>query len=291
MKVAVNKVNELTRELQIEVPKETVSDTFAKVYEEIKKTAKIPGFRPGTAPRNILEKHHSALAREEVIKHLLPETYREALEKENLDVLSLPEISDVHMEGEGSLSYKAKVEIRPEIDLKNYKQIKITKRANDVSDEEFNKTIDEVKKMRKVEEINDDFAHGLGYASLDEFKNALKRQVAAQKEQQNKAQYEHDVIDYLFQHSKFIVPESLVHRRYHELQEDLRNYLSQNRMPKEEIEKKEKEFEKRLQEQAHEQVKTFLVLDEIAKREAIARDDNMPTKVMEFLFTNAQWSE
>ena len=290
MKVAVNKVNELTRELNIEVPQDKVNDAFDQVYEEIKKTAKIPGFRPGTAPRNILEKHHAKLAREEVIKHLLPETYQQALEKEKLDVLTLPQVSDVDMEGGNGLRYKATVEIRPQIDIKEYKKIKIKKSSNEVSEEDMKKSFDEIKKMRKVEEINEEFAHGLGYAKLEDLNNALKRQLEAQKESQNKAQYERTVIDYLFKHSKFIVPESLVNRRYQELQEELKNYLAQSKMPQEEIQKKEKEFDQRLKEQAHEQVKTFLLLDEIAQREKIKRDDNMPTNVMEFLFKNAEWA-
>lgn len=289
MKVSVNKLNELTRELHIEIPQEKVTDTFNQVYEEIKKTAKIPGFRPGTAPRHILEKHHSALAREEVVKHLLPESYRQALENEKLDVLSLPEISDVHMEGGSGLRYKATVEIKPAIEIKNYKGIQIKKRSNEVTDDDINKTLDEVKKMRKVDVIDEAFAHGLGYASLDEFKNALRRQLGAQKESQNKMQYEQDVIDHLDKNTKFTVPPSLIKRRYEELKEDLRKYLEQNRLPKEEVEKREKEFEQRLQEQAREQVKTFLLLDEVAKKENIVRDDTMPTAAMEFLFKNAEW--
>lgn len=289
MKVAVNKVDELTRELHIEVPQEKVTEIFAQVYEEMKKSAKIPGFRPGAAPRHILEKHHGELAREEVIKHLLPETYREALENEKLDVLSMPQITDVHMEGGNGLKYKATVEIKPSIEIKNYKKIKIKKRSNDVTDEDLTKSLEEVKKMRKVENIDEEFAHGLGFASLDELKNALKRQVGAQKESQNKMQFERDVIDHLYKHSKFSVPESLVSRRFQELKEDLKKYFDQAKLPKEEVEKKEKEFEPRLQEQALEQVKTFLLLDEIAKKENITHDDTMPTKVMEFLFKNAEW--
>ena len=289
MKVAVKKVNELQRELQIEVPKERVEDTFNDVYAEIKKSAKIAGFRPGTAPRHILEKHHSGLAREEVIKHLLPLTYREAIEKEKFDTLSLPEVTDVKLDGVNGLSYKAKIEIRPTIEVKNYKKIKIKKRSNEVTDEDLDKALDSLKKMRKVDVIDENFAHGLGYASMDEFNNALKRQLGAQKESENKMQFEREVIDHLFKNSKFTTPESLVNRRYNELQRDLKNYLEQSRLPKEEIEKKEKEFDPKLKDQAQEQVKVFLVLDEIAKRENITRDDHMPNQVMEFLFKNAEW--
>ncbi|MDD5005186.1 MAG: trigger factor [Candidatus Omnitrophica bacterium] len=287
MKVSVNKLDALKRELDIEVSQDRVKQKFDAVYEEIKKSAKIPGFRPGTAPRNILEKHHSKLAQEEVIRQLLPETYEDALKKENLDVISLPEITDVNLGA--TLRYKAKVEIRPDIDVKDYKNIKIKKRSNEVKSEDLEKALDNIKKLRKVDAIGDDFAHGLGYSSLDEFKEALKRQLVIQKESENKMQLEREVIDHLLKNAKFTVPESLVARRLHELHHEVHDYFAKNNMPKEEIEKKEKELEPKLKDQALEEVRIFLVLDEIAKLEKISRDDHMPNSVMEFLFKNAEW--
>ena len=288
MKVNVNKIDALKRELEIEVLQDRVKEKFEAVYEEIKKNAKIPGFRPGTAPRNILEKYHSKLAHEEVMKQLLPETYQDALKSENLDAIALPEITDVKLDS-ASLRYKARVELRPSIEIKSYKKIKIKKRANDVNDQDLEKALDNVKKARKIDSINEDFAHGLGYASLEEFKAALKRQLIAQKESDNRMQIEREVLDHLLKNSKFTVPESLVKRRFVELQQDLKEYFTKNHLPKEEVEKKEKEFEQKLKDQASEQVKVFLILEEIAKKEEIVSDDQMPNKVMEFLFKNADW--
>lgn len=289
MKVSVNKLEGLTRELQIEVPQDRIKKKFDDVYEEIKKKVKIPGFRPGTAPRDILERHHSKLAQEEVIKQLLPESYQEALKIQALDVISLPEITDVSLDST-SLRYKAKVEIRPQIEIKNYKKIKIQKKSNEVSEDDLKKALDNIKQVRKIELIDEDFVHGLGYPNLDEFKSALKRQLVAQKEQDNRVELEHQILDYLLGNSKFTTPESLVKKRFLELQNEIKEYFSKSNLPKEEIEKKEKEFEPRLKEQAEEQVKVFLILDEIAKREQITRDDNMPSRVIEFLFKNADWS-
>lgn len=290
MKIVVNKLDALKRELQIEIPQEKVKDKFNEVYEEIKKTAKVPGFRPGTAPRNILEKHHSKFASEEVIRQLLPETYQEAIKTENLDAVSLPEITDVNLDS-ASLRYKATIEIRPEIEIKNYTKIKVKRSSNEVTDEEMQKALDKIKEQRKVDALNDDFAHGLGYASSEEFKDALKRQLIAQKESDNKIKLENEIIDYLLKNSKFTVPQSLVDKRFEELKDNLRQYLEKNRLPNDEIEKKEKEFEPKLKEQAMEQVKVFLVLDEIAKRENIQRDDHMPNHTIEFLLKNADWAE
>jgi len=290
MKVKVNKLDTLKRELEIEVGQDKVKEKFDVVYEEIKKSVKIPGFRPGTAPRNLLEKHHSKLAHEEVLKQLLPETYHDALEKEKIDAVSLPQITEVSLDN-NLLKYKATLEIRPDIEIKNYKKIKIKKRSNDVNEEDLNKVLENIKQARKSEAIDDNFAHGLGYSSLSDFKDALKRQLAIQKEQENRIQLEKEIIDHLMKNSKFNVPGTLVDRRFSELRQNFREYMENNRMPKEEIEKKEKELEPKLKSQAGEEVKVFLVLDEIAKIESITRDEHMPQHVMEFLFKNAEWSE
>ncbi|MDD5291610.1 MAG: trigger factor [Candidatus Omnitrophica bacterium] len=290
MKVKVNKLDTLKRELEIEVGQDKVKEKFDAVYEEIKQNVKIPGFRPGTAPRNILEKHHSKLAHEEVLKHLLPETYHDALEKEKIDAVSLPQITEVSLDN-NFLKYKAILEIRPDIEIKNYKKIKIKKKSNEVNEEDLNKVLDNIKQARKSEAIDDNFAHGLGYSNLNDFKDALKRQLAIQKEQENRMQLEKEIIDHLLKNSKFNVPGTLVDRRFSELKQNVKEYMENNKIPREEAEKKEKELEPKLKGQAEEEVKIFLVLDEIAKIESITRDEHMPQHVMEFLFKNAEWSE
>ncbi|MDD5617834.1 MAG: hypothetical protein PHG69_01965, partial [Candidatus Omnitrophica bacterium] len=136
---------------------------------------------------------------------------------------------------------------------------------------------------------DDNFAHGLGYTNLNEFKDALRRQLAIQKEQENRMQLEKEVIGHLLASAKFSVPGSLVERRFDEMKHSLKEYLENNKLPKEEIEKKEKELEPKLKEQAEQEVKVFLVLDEIAKLEKITRDEQMPQRVMEFLFKEAEW--
>ncbi|MDD5618082.1 MAG: trigger factor, partial [Candidatus Omnitrophica bacterium] len=221
MKIKVSKLDNLKRILEIEVGPDKVKAKFDAVYEEIKNNVKIPGFRPGTAPRNILEKHHSKLAHEEVLKRLLPESYHDALHQENIDAVSLPEVTDISLDNNG-LKYKATLEIRPDIEVKDYKKIKIKKKSNETNEEDLNKALDNVKQARKLEAIDDNFAHGLGYTNLNEFKDALRRQLAIQKEQENRMQLEKEVIDHLLANVKFSIPGSLVERRFDEMKHSLK---------------------------------------------------------------------
>ncbi|MFH1355282.1 MAG: trigger factor family protein, partial [Candidatus Omnitrophota bacterium] len=64
MKTEVKKIDSTKREINVEVSGETVKNKFEDVFKKIGKEAKVPGFRPGNAPRDILEKHYSANAHE-----------------------------------------------------------------------------------------------------------------------------------------------------------------------------------------------------------------------------------
>src|SRR3989338_7419020 len=109
MKLEVKKVDSIKRELKFEIPKERVSAKLDEVYKEIAKEAKIKGYRPGKAPRHILEKHHSRLAQEELIRNLISEAYQEGLKKESIQPIDYPEIEDVNFK-DGILKFTAKLD-------------------------------------------------------------------------------------------------------------------------------------------------------------------------------------
>ena len=92
MKVDVKKIDPVRRELRFEIPRDRVKVTLDEVYSDIGKHAKVKGFRPGKVPRHILEQHHSRLAEEEAIRKIIPQVYQEALEKEKIAPIDLPEI-------------------------------------------------------------------------------------------------------------------------------------------------------------------------------------------------------
>ena len=98
MKTAVKKLDSGKHEISIEIGGEVVKNKFDEVFKAIAKEAKVPGFRPGNAPRDILEKNFSAAAHEQVLKELIPDLYNQAIEKEKFDAIDLPEISEVKLD-------------------------------------------------------------------------------------------------------------------------------------------------------------------------------------------------
>ncbi len=295
MKVEVKKVDAVSRELRFEIPKERVIQKLDEVYKELGKVAKVRGFRPGKVPRHVLESHHSQLAQEEAVKKLIPEAYQEGIEREKLNPIDLPEIWDVNFK-EGMVTFKAKLDIKPEVKISDYKGIKVTRKSSAVTEEELNKTLDFFKKGQGEDKeiaIDDTFARGLGFPSLEEFKKSLSRQMEMDKERHNRVDVENQVVDYLLKKTKLVTPQSLVKRQLERRLTEAKERLKSQGLGEDAIRAKEEEIRKDLQEVVEKDVRVYLTLDKIAELENVKvnEGENLAMKVLEFLLKEADWEE
>jgi FKBP-type peptidyl-prolyl cis-trans isomerase (trigger factor) len=290
MKTEIKKLDSTKREISVEVSGDMVKNKFDDVFKEIAKNAKVPGFRPGNAPRDILEKHYSSHAHELVLKELIPELYNQAIEKEGLNVLELPNIFDVKLD-RNSLSFKATVEISPEILVKNYKGLEVTYKKIEVNADEIKRSIDSLKEARKVDTVDDNFAKGLGYPGLQELEKTIEKQIYIQKENHERQRIESEIIEKITKDLDFKLPQSLINRQLQDLVRQAKLDLALKGVPREKIEEEEKTLSQQLEPEAKRQVKIYLVLSAIAKKENISLDDHMPQKVIEFLLRDADWKE
>ena len=135
MKSRIKHKEECTKIFLIEVPHETVRKTAEEVYREIKRIAKVPGFRAGSVPQDLLEKHYFKDAKEEILKRLIPGGYKEALTNHKVTPASLPRFYNIDFEIGKALTFEAEVETKPHIKLRNYKGMKVKKRRISVSSE------------------------------------------------------------------------------------------------------------------------------------------------------------
>ena len=295
MKLAVKKLDAIRLELKFEVPRERVSQKFDKIYGELGKVVKVKGFRQGKVPRHILESQHNKLAREEVIKELIPEVYQEGLEKEKIRPIDLPEILDINL-NEGKVTFTAKLDVKPEVKVGDYKKIKIARKSSTVTPEELNKTLEFFRKGQgegKEVVIDDAFAHGLGFPSLEEFSKSLTRQMEIDKDRHNRMDIENQVAEHLLKKAKLTTPASLVKKQLARRLEDIRQRLAKQGLSPEEITKKEEEVRPQLEESVEKDIRIYLVLEKIAELENIPvkEEENLAVKVMEFLLKEAEWEE
>jgi trigger factor len=134
MRVEVEASDRVTRKVTVSVPEEKVTELRNEIFEELRKQAKIKGFRPGKIPRQIIANYYKEFIIEEVKKRVLETTMADALSEAKVDPIVEPVVEFTG--GEGEQGYILECEVMPEIELPEYKGIEVEVDPIDVSDEE-----------------------------------------------------------------------------------------------------------------------------------------------------------
>jgi trigger factor len=142
--------------MAIEVPLDEVTREWNGAVKEFQKFAQIPGFRPGRAPAQIVERRFQKEISEEVQRKLIPQSFREAIAKEKLDVVSMPKIEEVKFSRTEPLRFQATVDIAPEFALPEYKGLKVKKPSVELKDEEVESSLKLLAEQQaRFEEVKD----------------------------------------------------------------------------------------------------------------------------------------
>jgi trigger factor len=145
MKVEVEKQPGSVSTLQIEVPPEEVSKEWDAIANSFARFAKIPGYRPGKAPRAVIEKRFRKEIQDELTKKLVSKSYHEAIEQEQLRVASLANIEDIQLGEDKSMRFRATVVTAPEFELPEYKNISVQLPDTNVSASEVDVAIERLR--------------------------------------------------------------------------------------------------------------------------------------------------
>jgi trigger factor len=170
MKAVVEEINPVKKKINIEIEPDSVTKELDKAINEVAKKAKIHGFRPGKAPKNIVEKHYGEEVRSEVMNRLISDSYLMAIREHKLSPVDMPKIENITTLSKGSsLSYTATVEVRPSITLGAYDGIEVKERDLAVTDEEMNQTLDRLREMYAQLEVVEDQTLAKGHTAIIDF--------------------------------------------------------------------------------------------------------------------------
>ena len=146
--VKVKKQKELKRELKVSVPSSVVEAKKMKRFEEIAKTAKMPGFRPGKAPINIIQSQYGNQVNQETLSDVLESSYAEAITEKDLKPAGPPEVNiDQFVDG-SDFQYTATIEVFPEFKLKGLDKIKLERPSATVKQSDINEMVENLQKQR-----------------------------------------------------------------------------------------------------------------------------------------------
>eukprot|EP01022_Parablepharisma_sp_SALTPOND_P019819 TRINITY_DN3437_c1_g1_i1.p1 TRINITY_DN3437_c1_g1~~TRINITY_DN3437_c1_g1_i1.p1 ORF type:complete len:449 (+),score=205.46 TRINITY_DN3437_c1_g1_i1:112-1458(+) len=152
MKVNVEELSPVQRQVTVELPASDVDKTLDKIYNQIKGRAKLKGFRPGKAPRAVLERYYGDQAANEATQELLGGSYREALQESGLEPLAQPEFDFDPPAAGQDFVYKLIFDVRPEFELSKeaYQGMELSEPKLEVSEEEVNQRLEQLRERQAV---------------------------------------------------------------------------------------------------------------------------------------------
>ncbi|MCY3886156.1 MAG: trigger factor [Chloroflexi bacterium] len=148
MKVTAEQIPEARVVLEVEVDDERFRESMDWAYRRLSLRAKIPGFRRGKAPRELVER---VLGRERLLQeaadHMVPKAYEDAIAREGIDPIAQPEIEILNLE---PLRFKATVPVRPSVSLGDYRSIRLQREPVVVADDQIADTLLELRRRHAV---------------------------------------------------------------------------------------------------------------------------------------------
>lgn len=156
MKVDVKKLPKSEVELQIEISHDELKPFLEKATKDIAKDTKISGFRPGMAPYDILEKQVGAMTiYQQAAEYAIQDSYPKAVIDNKLLTVGQPKISVEKIAPNNPFVYKANVAMVPEVELGDYKKLKVERKEIKVEEKDIQGTIESLQKMFAKEKITD----------------------------------------------------------------------------------------------------------------------------------------
>lgn len=297
-------------EVKGEIAVESIGEHRAHVIEELKKTARLDGFRPGKAPETAVVKAVSeAEILRRTIEHAVQHELPEILAGENANIVAAPRVTvesaPQSLPASEPILFTARAPLAPEVTLPDYQ--KIAKKHNEkkeevmVTDEEHAQTLTHLKRERaritkvelgqtpqeaqaeaqKMEEkdlpaLDDEFVKSLGYESLEKFSDAVRSNIKTEKEMQTAEKRRAAMLDELIEKADVKYPRLLLEYELDDMESRLKQDLDNLRMPFEkylsEMKKTREELRKEWEPAGDKRSKMRLILSHIAIAEKLDAD-------------------
>ncbi len=149
MNVTTERLEDHKVALNITIPQADVAKAFDRAWKNISAKVTIPGFRKGKAPRKIIEQRVGLEAiKEEAFELLAGKYYVEAVEQEKIEPVSQPSVDIIVMEEDQDMQYKVTVTVKPEVELGEYKGLKVEKTVREVAAADIDDALDKLRERK-----------------------------------------------------------------------------------------------------------------------------------------------
>src|SRR6185436_4176409 len=156
MKAELTDVSDCKKNLDIEIPQDVVDHEIITIAQEFARKARVPGFRPGKAPVGVVKTRFRDEIVSEMMQHLMPKYFGDAIDERKLDIVKAPHFESVDYNSGQPLRFKAVFEVYPSLNIANYHGIPIQEVSSKVEDTEIEASLkklqDEMAELTPVDE-------------------------------------------------------------------------------------------------------------------------------------------
>ena len=149
--VTIEDAGVATKKVTVQIPENRIADTLKSQFKTLRSQAVLPGFRAGHAPQKLIEKRFTKDVRSDVTRTLLQESYQQAVEKNNLQVLGEPEFEsgeEITLPETGDLSYTFSVEVQPEFTVPELTSLTVKKPSVTITDEHVQQALTNLREQQ-----------------------------------------------------------------------------------------------------------------------------------------------
>ena len=168
MKVHVEELSPIERKLSIEVEATLVSEELNRAYVELGRRVKIAGFRSGKIPRRILEQRFRQEVEGDVLSRVMAQAYQDAIREHRVEAVSVPEVTQEGFKPNAPFSFQARVEVKPQLDPKDYRGIELKRTEVKVDDQKVQERLEQLQQnASRLEPVERTTAQSGDHATID----------------------------------------------------------------------------------------------------------------------------
>jgi len=150
MQVSIENVGSLGRKLTVRLPAQSLEDTVRNRIQEMGRSARIKGFRPGKVPTKVIEQRFGSQIRNEALSDMIGSSFQEAVSKEKLRLAVQPQIATTGRPENGEIEYTATFEVMPEIDKLDVSSLEVARPVASVGDADIDQMIETLRLQRRT---------------------------------------------------------------------------------------------------------------------------------------------
>lgn len=159
MKAELVDISACKKSFDIEIPEDVVDHEITHIARHYMQKARVPGFRPGKAPMSVVKTRFRDEILSEMVQHLLPRYFSDAVKEKALDIVDAPEYDAIEYDNGKPLKFKAMFEVYPDLNVTNYKGIPATPVAVEIAEADVEATLKKLQEdMSELTPVEDDRA-------------------------------------------------------------------------------------------------------------------------------------